>query len=593
MRGRGNANRCRQVPLTCTAWIFVLGAALLLAALVSAPAALAAPGDLDTTFAGAGFRLDPLSPVGLENGAEAATLEGSKLLAAGRGISAGTVIIARYTESGSLDPTFGTNGVATVTIDPSAEYRPEVVGIYVDDHGRIVFAGDAGGSGSGFVARLNPDGAALDSSFGGGGVAHVAGDSVVNGLAQAPGEKPVVVGVSYPGAVAFVARLTADGDPDLAFGSGGMTETEVVREGFTQGGFKSVVIDGEEIIATSRGSLGAIFIARYGPSGELNQSFGEGGIATVAFGGVQERVRVMGTALATDRTLVIAGAHEGRAFLARVTAAGSMDQDFGTGGVTETTLNPSGYNPAEESSEADAIAIEPSGKIVIVGVANGGSGECMTEPPRRPPPEPSQPPLPPSDPPPCHRLPTTDRFALARYDATGSLDPTFGSGGIARYVFDEATMQPAAATVAAALIDPEGRLLVAGGERRIGGSADEGGYLAARFDLGAEAGSPEPAAPGLPVGHAAQAPARCVVPSLSGDTIARARRALRRAGCRLGNVIHRRTHRRHRNLAGKTNKSSSATVVLGSRPKAGAEFLTSARVVSLTVRRLPPPAARH
>ncbi len=579
MRGRGEASWHRRTAVK--AWSVFFGAAVLWVGMVSASAAIAAPGDLDTTFAGAGFRLDPLSPaVAGASGAKAATLdEGSKLVAVGPGVSPGTVIVVRYTESGSLDPSFGIGGVATVTVDPGAELLPGVVGVYVDGVGRIIFAGNTReGHGSGFVARMNSNGESLDSSFGENGVAQVPGGSVVEGLAQGPGEKPVVVGVSYPGPTAFVARLSAAGDPDPGFGSGGTTETEVQMDGFNQGGFGAVALDGDEIVAASRlTSMGFAFVARFMPEGNLNQSYGESGIARVPFGQTHQFVDISGLHIERSGGVLLVGTDEGKAFLARLTAAGLLDQAFGSGGLSITVLNPPGYNPAWEGSEADAMAIESSGKIVVAGVANGGGGGCFSPPP------PGEPPC---------RLPTTDRFALARFDATGSLDPTFGANGIVRYIFDEGNMQPAAATVAAALIDPEGRLLISGGEGRVGGYENEGGYLAARFDLGARVGS-NAAAPNPPLSVSSAAPVKCVVPRLKGDSVAKARRELRRAGCRIGKVKHQ-ADRKGQKRSGRSRKKGPATIsVVSSRPRSGTSFLRSARSVNLTVRRGLSPHARR
>src|SRR5207249_2855146 len=67
---------------------------------------------------------------------------------------------------------------------------------------------------------------------------------------------------------------------------------------------------------------------------------------------------------------------------------GSLDPSFGKGGVVTTAIG--------RSSEADALVIQPDGKLVVAGeTANG----------------------------------TTCAFALVRYDEDGTLDPTFGKGG--------------------------------------------------------------------------------------------------------------------------------------------------------------------
>ena len=71
-------------------------------------------------------------------------------------------------------------------------------------------------------------------------------------------------------------------------------------------------------------------------------------------------------------------------------APGDLDPGFGTGGTVVTTF-PVG-------SFANAVAVQPDGMIVAVGAAAGPSN--------------------------------TGEFAVARYEAGGSLDPTFSGDGM-------------------------------------------------------------------------------------------------------------------------------------------------------------------
>src|SRR5262245_54163007 len=68
---------------------------------------------------------------------------------------------------------------------------------------------------------------------------------------------------------------------------------------------------------------------------------------------------------------------------------GALDTTFGTGGKVRTSVGPG-------DSEALALVRQPDGKLVAAGFASNGS---------------------------------TDDFALARYNANGTLDTSFGSGG--------------------------------------------------------------------------------------------------------------------------------------------------------------------
>ena len=136
------------------------------------------------------------------------------------------------------------------------------------------------------------------------------------------------------------------------------------------------------------------------PSG-LDTSFGVGGKADTterggpgtAFGGDRSSM-----ALQADGKIVMVGGTFTDFILARFNADGSLDTGFGVGGKVTTDMG-SGFR----SEEAQAVAIQPDGRIVVVGYAAIDTA------------------------PPAPRPPAT--FALARYNTDGSLDTSFGSGG--------------------------------------------------------------------------------------------------------------------------------------------------------------------
>jgi uncharacterized delta-60 repeat protein len=129
------------------------------------------------------------------------------------------------------------------------------------------------------------------------------------------------------------------------------------------------------------------------PSG-LDPTFGDAGKATLAaFGGDRSAM-----ALQADGKIVMVGGTFTDFILARFNADGSLDTGFGVDGKVTTDMG--GGNRQEE---ALGVAIQPDGKIVVVGYTA----------------IPTTPPAP--------SLPPT--FALARYNSNGSPDTSFGSGG--------------------------------------------------------------------------------------------------------------------------------------------------------------------
>lgn len=123
-------------------------------------------------------------------------------------------------------------------------------------------------------------------------------------------------------------------------------------------------------------------------SGAIDTAYGAHGTATLPLGNF---VTVADAAVDANGKLLAAGSvgtdNNGDDFaLARFTSNGSPDASFGTGGVANTDF-------AADDDEIHRILVEPSGKILAAGVSGGD-------------------------------------FALAQYNANGSLDTTFGNGGI-------------------------------------------------------------------------------------------------------------------------------------------------------------------
>ena len=183
---------------------------------------------------------------------------------------------------------------------------------------------------------------------------------------------------------------------DPSFGSGGVVTTSI---GGVDDEAHAVALqpDGKIIVGGyCQSSPLGFALVRYNPDGSLDTSFGSGGKVTTGNNGM-----VNALALQPDGKIVAAGESWNGSTnyvfaLARYNADGSLDTSFGSGGVVMTTVFPS------NSAQAYAVAVEPDGKIVVAGRAYDAVRE---------------------------------EFALARYNADGSLDTSFGSGGIVTTAF--------------------------------------------------------------------------------------------------------------------------------------------------------------
>lgn len=121
-------------------------------------------------------------------------------------------ILARYTPDGTLDSSFGLNGIVRTDINPGT--ADEATALAIQPDGKIL----AAGSKNSFLAvcRYHTDGA-LDSSFGTFGKMTAALPGATCMKLQANGK--IVVGCDT-----VVTRLLPDGSPDLAFGTDGITD---------------------------------------------------------------------------------------------------------------------------------------------------------------------------------------------------------------------------------------------------------------------------------------------------------------------------------------------------------------------------------
>lgn len=225
----------------------------------------------------------------------------------------------------------------------------------------------------------------------------------------------------------FVAT-GAPGVLDSMFGDGG---TEVVDvAGGTVDGAAAVAVqqDGRILLVGSVSvqstSLSTrLHVRRLLPDGQPDPAFGAGGGATAGDG----TRSCTGTAIAVqgDGKIVAAGgcnpipAGQPGAFLvARFEADGGLDRRFGTGGVV---LTPVEAGPAE----ARGVAVLPDGALVVAGLSQAADFE--------------------------------GHVAVARYEADGSLDPSFGDAGTM------VTAVGTSCTPEAMALQEDGSIVVAGG----------------------------------------------------------------------------------------------------------------------------------
>jgi len=217
---------------------------------------------------------------------------------------------------------------------------------------------------------------------------------------------------------------------DASFGTGGKVTTD-----FTNGSDSAGVLarqpDGKLLVGglTFGGGSTRFVLARYNENGSLDTAFGTGGTVTTTVFSEGSPCRCM--VLQPDGKIVVAGTTLARPRnfqLARYDSDGNLDLTFGTNGTGTVTT----AIDAQEPTEGGTLLLQPDGKLVLIGTH------------------------------------VFNEYAVVRYNPDGSLDGTFGSGGIVT------TATPANfLSVTAAVIQPDGKIVV-------GGSADS---AADRFEL--------------------------------------------------------------------------------------------------------------
>ncbi len=378
----------------------VESASIVVTAVDDAPTFQAGPGYLTTVFPGT----------------TASNFDDVQVMADGRTVAVGYVdtaggretVVARYLADGSLDTSF--NGVGYV-ITPIVAGTDEARGVHVFSDGKILVVGSAlDGSFDIYLAKYNSDGT-LDTSFGGGDGIEIWGPIGVNPKSMTVLDDGKILVAGDSNSNFLLARFNANGSIDSSFGSGGYVTTDFAGGTDTAEDLK-VQADGKIVLVgrTFNGTSYDVGVVRYLADGTLDASFGSGGKVSTDVGTGSGDY---GTAidLQSDGKLVVAGwgnaAGTTDFYVLRYDTNGTLDASFGTGGVSTTAIGTSG----SLSDFALDVAVRSDGKIYATGYSSDQG----------------------------------NNFSVIRLNSNGSLDATFGSGGIVDVNFGGSSMDRASA----------------------------------------------------------------------------------------------------------------------------------------------------
>lgn len=341
-----------------------------LALLLAAVVAHADPADLDPTFGNGGKVTVPFSGGSSEANAVLVQPDG-KIVAAGN--TAADFALVRCNADGSLDTTFGTGGIVTTDFDGGVDVAH---GVVRQADGNLVVAGSGSSPAALVLARYTNDGS-LDATFGSGGRIVTAG-LTANALVIQSDGKLVAGG---PGSSGFMlARYLSDGTLDPTFGSGGIASTDFALANGLPPILFALALQTDGRLVAGGGAGKVITLARFESDGTLDATFGTGGQVTldttlwISFIS-NPSARAQSVAIEPGGGIAIAGSVPGYiaaprsapfpasvGVVGRLAADGTPDETYGFQGIVP--LN----SPLSSAVAANAVVLQPDGKAVAAGV---------------------------------------------------------------------------------------------------------------------------------------------------------------------------------------------------------------------------------
>lgn len=373
-----------------------------------------AAGTLDTTFGTGGTvstnvsnpELFPLGGFEQANGdiVVIGTFDQGTTLAAEIGL-------ARYTPAGKLDTTFGTKGI-TITEINGFESSP--VGFAVEPNGDILVASTATVdlSGGEFTLLRYTANGKLDTTFGAGGivVSDFPGDDDASVLLLQPNGQILVGGFHNAssnkgaGAATLLVRYNSNGTLDTTFGAEGMDAVQI--PGLAAPEALALLTNGNYL------ALGSGAIVEFSSTGALLSTATPGTLAATS---VPVSSCCSPAVFQPNGDFLVAQIFG----TTRLHSDVQLQQFSPTGAqVTSFITTPVLIGPGED--EPQEVVLQPNGQILVAGLTNG------------------------------HQTPIEG--GLARLNANGALDTTFGAKGV---------ISPAT-PLAAVLVQTDGKIVTIG-----------------------------------------------------------------------------------------------------------------------------------
>jgi uncharacterized delta-60 repeat protein len=294
----------------------------------------------------------------------------------------GNFSVKRFNSDGTIDTTFGNNGVSLGAYQFLFDSALEI-----QNDSKILISGSFFGSMQGDfrdfgVIRLNLDGT-LDTTFGNFGkvIQNIAlnSDDIVYSVKTLSDNKIIVSGYNYidsnTGNDFVMMKLNSDGTLDTTFGTDGKIITDFGGSDFfpclALGQNDEIFVGGITRIMVNNVVKSNISIGKYNSDGLIDTSFGINGKVNTQATNPDFSLSISEIIVLNDGKLMCAGVdYNTQIFdmlIFRYNSDGTLDTTFDSDGIFNQNFNPTG-------NYFSSIKIQSSGRIICGGSIDSGSG---------------------------------------------------------------------------------------------------------------------------------------------------------------------------------------------------------------------------
>lgn len=330
-----------------------------------------ATGKLDATFGTNGSAVTRYAGEGSMN-VMARTSDG-KIVTAGTYSQAGSntgIAVARFNADGSPDLTFGTYGYVRYDINENRQFARA---LHVYDDGKILIGGGAHNPGNGedyLLVKLKADGS-LDNTFGDNGIftkhhGPYAKHNRLNSVrVDAQGRILIAGDANYTGGSyndATMMRLLPNLDMDTNFGNNGVCNVQlsILHDTFSD---VAIMTDGSYLLLGQSTENTSGVVVKVSPSGVVDETFGNSGIFTLPWPDTEEVVYPSRVLSVSNNKLLIIGGKKKKTqtgsipVLYRINVSGSVDNSF----------NGNGYKILFNFMDGQQVGLYVDGENIVVG----------------------------------------------------------------------------------------------------------------------------------------------------------------------------------------------------------------------------------